>query len=266
MKRRLLATTAAVACLMLTPPAEARSASRHEHAATVNVETDHGASDRLAAAQQAPKEEDDDEEDDEDDDEEDDDEDDDEEDDDDNDNDDDDDDDEKDGGKATAFPVPDAPGDSQDDIATDGADETEDDDEPDADAEDDSEEDPFPSVPGTLAATIGGTATLQAGVFGDLSRGVQFRNKTELEFNVRGKADNGLLYGLKLQLETVTGHKSSSETSVDEAYVYLGGPWGRLEFGDTDDVVAGGTPGLRPERRHRSDRRRLRQLFQAESG
>lgn len=61
-----------------------------------------------------------------------------------------------------------------------------------------------------------------------------------MDFNVRGKADNGLLYGLKLQLETVTGHESSSETLFDEAYVYIGGPWGRLEFGDTDDVVAGG--------------------------
>ena len=41
-------------------------------------------------------------------------------------------------------------------------------------------------------------------------------------------------------METVTGHESSSETTFDEAYVYIGGTWGRLEFGDTDDVVAGG--------------------------
>jgi predicted porin len=41
-------------------------------------------------------------------------------------------------------------------------------------------------------------------------------------------------------LETTTGHESSSESSFGEAYVYIGGPWGRLEFGDTDDVVAGG--------------------------
>ena len=41
-------------------------------------------------------------------------------------------------------------------------------------------------------------------------------------------------------METVTGHESDSETTFDEAYVYIGGTWGRLEFGDTDDVVAGG--------------------------
>ncbi len=148
----------------------------------------------------------------------------------------------EDDGSATADPAPDpAPGTvpgGQDDIAVDDADADEHEDE---DEDDEGEEDdPFPGVPGTLNATIGGTATFQAGVFGDLTHGVQFRNKTELDFNVRGKADNGLLYGLKLQLETVTGHESDSETTFDEAYVYIGGTWGRLEFGDTDDVVAGG--------------------------
>ena len=101
-------------------------------------------------------------------------------------------------------------------------------------------EDSFPTIPGTLSATINGTATFQAGLMGDLTPGVQFRNKTDIDFNVRGKADNGLLYGLKLQLENITGHDFSSETTFEEAYVYLGGIWGRLEFGDTDDVVAGG--------------------------
>ncbi len=65
MKRMLLATTAAVACLMLTPSAEARSTSRPEQAIAVSVEAGDGAGDRfLSVAQAAPTE--DDEEDDED--------------------------------------------------------------------------------------------------------------------------------------------------------------------------------------------------------
>jgi predicted porin len=238
MKRMLLATTAAVACLMLTPSAEARSASRPEHAVAVSVEAGNGAGDGfVAVAQAAPDDEDDEEdgEDEEDDDEEDDSEDEEDE------NEEDEDEDDEDDGSATADPDPDPdPGavtGGQDDIAVDDADADEHEDENEDEGE---EDDPFPGVPGTLNATIGGTAILQAGVFGDLTHGVQFRNKTELDFNVRGKADNGLLYGLKLQLETVTGHESSSETTFDEAYVYIGGTWGRLEFGDTDDVVAGG--------------------------
>ena len=231
MKRMLLTTTAAVACLMLTPSADARSASRPEQAVAVSVEAGEGAGDGLlSVAQAAPTESD------EEDDEEEDDEEDDSEDEEDEDEDEDDEEDEDDG-STTADPVPGAVTGGQDDIAVDGADADENEDE---DEDEGEEDDPFPSVPGTLNATIGGAATLQAGVFGDLTDGVQFRNKTELDFNVRGKADNGLLYGLKLQLETVTGHESSSETTFDEAYVYIGGPWGRLEFGDTDDVVAGG--------------------------
>jgi hypothetical protein len=237
MKRMLLTTTAAVACLMLTPSAEARSTSRPEQAVAVSIEAGDGTDDRfVAVAQAAPDDEDDEDEDDDEDQNEDDDE----EDDSDDEEEDEDEDDEgdEDDENATADPVPGAVTGGQDDIAADDADADEDESE---DEEDDGEEDdPFPSVPGTLNATIGGTATLQAGVFGDLTHGVQFRNQTELDFNVRGKADNGLLYGLKLQLETVTGNESSSETTFDEAYVYIGGPWGRLEFGDTDDVVAGG--------------------------
>jgi predicted porin len=239
MKRMLLATTAAVACLMLTPSVEARSTSRPEHAVAASVEAGDGAGDGfVAVAQAAPDDEDDEDDDDEDDDEEDDSDSDDQEEDEDEDEDDEGDEDDE---NATADPVPGAVTGSQDDIAADDADADADEDESEDEEDDDEEEDDlFPSVPGTLNATIGGTATLQAGVFGDLTDGVQFRNQTELDFNVRGKADNGLLYGLKLQLETVTGNESSSETTFDEAYVYIGGPWGRLEFGHTDDVVAGG--------------------------
>ena len=135
-------------------------------------------------------------------------------------------------------PVPGPAAGDEDDIAVDGEDEDEEEDE--EEEEEEEEDDSFPAIPGTLNATIGGTATLQAGVIGDRTSGVQFRNETEMEFNVRGKADNGLLYGLKVQFQTETGFESSSETIFDEAYVFLGGTWGRLEFGDTDDVVAGG--------------------------
>ena len=57
MKRMLLATTAAVACLMLTPSADARSASRPEQAVAVSVEAGEGAGDGfLSVAQAAPTE------------------------------------------------------------------------------------------------------------------------------------------------------------------------------------------------------------------
>lgn len=160
MKRMLLATTAAVACLMLTPSAEARSTSRPEHAVAVSVEAGDGAGDRfLSVAQAAPTEDDEDEEDDDEEDDSDDEEDEDEEDEEDEDEDDEGD---EDDGSATADPVPGAVTDGQDDIAADDADEHEDEDE-----DENEEDDPFPSAPGTLNATIGGTATLQAGVFGD---------------------------------------------------------------------------------------------------
>lgn len=212
MKRVLLTTTAAIACIMLAPPVEARPASRHA-GTSADFEASHGAGDRLiAVAQATPAEndEEDDEEEEEDEDVEEEEE-----------SDDLDQGDVEDDESTTVDPDSGPTTDDEDDIAVDGDDEEEE------EGDEDEEDESFPSIPGTLNATISGTATLQAGVMGDRTSGIQFSNETDIELNVRGKADNGLLYGLKVLFQTETGFESTGETTFDEAYVYLGGPWGQ---------------------------------------
>ena len=62
----------------------------------------------------------------------------------------------------------------------------------------------------------------------------EFQMETEIIVRADGKADNGLLYGAKVELQNSTGGASDSGVGTDEASVYLGGTWGRLELGDFD--------------------------------
>lgn len=223
MKQVLLTTSAIIACMMFVPPVEARPAPRHNDT-DAGSEADHAPGNRLiAVAQVAPagNDEKDEENDDEDVDEEDEDK-----------SSDPDQGDDQDDESTTAEPGTGPVTGDEDDIAVEEEEEDE--------SEEKEEEGLFPTALGILNATINGTATFQAGVMGDRKSGLQFRNETDIELNVRGKADNGLLYGLKVQFQTETGFEPTEETTLDEAYIYLAGPWGRLEFGDTDDVVAGG--------------------------
>jgi outer membrane protein OmpU len=57
-------------------------------------------------------------------------------------------------------------------------------------------------------------------------------------FCADGKADNGLLYGAKVELQNSTGGATkNSGVGTDEASVYLSGTWGRLELGDFDGAA-----------------------------
>jgi hypothetical protein len=63
----------------------------------------------------------------------------------------------------------------------------------------------------------------------------EFQLETEIVVRADGKADNGLLYGAKVELQNTAGTNSGIVT--DEASVYLGGTWGRIELGDFDGAA-----------------------------
>jgi len=68
----------------------------------------------------------------------------------------------------------------------------------------------------------------------------EFQLETEIVVRADGKADNGLLYGAKVELQNGTPTKAGSSASgigTDEASVYLAGTWGRLELGDFDGAA-----------------------------
>src|SRR5918998_482449 len=60
----------------------------------------------------------------------------------------------------------------------------------------------------------------------------EFELETEIVVRADGKADNGLLYGAKVELRNSTPTLSSPGVGTDEASVYLSGTWGRIELGD----------------------------------
>jgi outer membrane protein OmpU len=63
----------------------------------------------------------------------------------------------------------------------------------------------------------------------DTEDGFDFRNDTEVHIRADGKADNGLLYGTKIEIDA-----SGTSLNYDEANLYVAGGWGRLEMGDED--------------------------------
>jgi outer membrane protein OmpU len=67
----------------------------------------------------------------------------------------------------------------------------------------------------------------------------EFELETEIVVRADGKADNGLLYGTKVELQNGTTSFGTTSTGIvtDEASVYLGGTWGRMEFGDFDGAA-----------------------------
>jgi outer membrane protein OmpU len=83
-----------------------------------------------------------------------------------------------------------------------------------------------------MTVTLGGNVDFQAGfwdVDADDSTDRDFRNNTEVHVNADGKADNGLLYGVKIEIDS-----SGSSLEYDEANLYVAGAWGRIELGDQD--------------------------------
>ena len=66
----------------------------------------------------------------------------------------------------------------------------------------------------------------------------EFQLETEIVVRADGKADNGLLYGAKVELQNSTGGTAGSTgVGTDEASVYLSGTWGRIELGDFDGAA-----------------------------
>src|SRR3954454_582942 len=65
----------------------------------------------------------------------------------------------------------------------------------------------------------------------------EFELETEIVVRADGKADNGLLYGAKIELQNSTPNSGTTGVGTDEASFYLGGTWGRLELGDFDGAA-----------------------------
>ena len=101
---------------------------------------------------------------------------------------------------------------------------------------------------GALDLTI--TGFLRAEAFGgqqddlqldpELSRGLDFRNDTEIHILARAEDEaTGLEYGATIEFEADT-----NETfNTDESWIFLRGGWGELRLGDQDGVVDNSTIG-----------------------
>ena len=91
-----------------------------------------------------------------------------------------------------------------------------------------------PAMAGGVEFSLGGAMDIQAGFMdADVDkpdRGYDIVTDTELHFNFRGEADNGLRYGAQVQLEVDQGGTNNS----DEVWTWLEGNWGRIQLGDKD--------------------------------
>jgi hypothetical protein len=92
-----------------------------------------------------------------------------------------------------------------------------------------------PAVAGApIEMSIGGNMDIQFGAMDqdvdNPDRGYDVVTDTEIHFNFRGEADNGLKYGAQVQLEVDQGGTNNS----DEVYTFLSGDWGRIQIGDKD--------------------------------
>jgi hypothetical protein len=91
-----------------------------------------------------------------------------------------------------------------------------------------------------ITVTLGGYTEFFGAIYdNNLVNGTdrEFQVEAEIVVKADGKADNGLLYGTKVELQTTgTGANGASNNGVttDEASVYLAGFWGRVELGDFD--------------------------------
>src|SRR3954452_20194831 len=91
-----------------------------------------------------------------------------------------------------------------------------------------------------ITVSLGGYTEFFAGFYDNDQSGStkrEFELETEIVVRADGKADNGLLYGAKIELQNSTGGAGATGVGTDEASVYLGGTWGRLELGDFDGAA-----------------------------
>jgi len=91
----------------------------------------------------------------------------------------------------------------------------------------------------SLALKLNGYMWLQASILDadrsdTFGRGYVLRNAdTEIHLNASNKADNGITYGIAIELETNTNATGGS----DEAWMFFSGDFGRVEMGDQDDAI-----------------------------
>jgi outer membrane protein OmpU len=95
------------------------------------------------------------------------------------------------------------------------------------------------SAQAQLTVSLGGYTEFFGAYYDDDAPGRtsrEFQLETEIVVRADGKADNGLLYGAKVELQNSTGGPGSA-VGTDEASVYLSGTWGRIELGDFDGAA-----------------------------
>ena len=91
-----------------------------------------------------------------------------------------------------------------------------------------------------LTVTLGGYTEFFAAIYdNNLPGGTEreFELETEIVVKADGKADNGLLYGAKIELQNSVPTLGSTGVGTDEASIYIGGNWGRFDLGDEDGVA-----------------------------
>jgi outer membrane protein OmpU len=88
-----------------------------------------------------------------------------------------------------------------------------------------------------ITVTLGGYTEFFGAIYdNNLVNGTEreFQLETEILIKADGKADNGLLYGAKVELQNSS---AGGGVTTDEASVYLSGTWGRIELGDFDGAA-----------------------------
>jgi len=86
-----------------------------------------------------------------------------------------------------------------------------------------------------MQVRVGGSVDVQGGhVGGDRVNDIKrdLRNETELFVQADGKADNGIGYGARIELN----NGAANTIGTDEVYGYVTGGFGRVEFGDAEGV------------------------------
>lgn len=93
----------------------------------------------------------------------------------------------------------------------------------------------------SMRVTLGGELRFNIGfidqdVSATAGRGYQFRvDDSEIKINARNSADNGLEYGVGIELNAGAGDTSAA----DEAFAFVDSEaWGRVEMGDQDDAFS----------------------------
>jgi outer membrane protein OmpU len=101
---------------------------------------------------------------------------------------------------------------------------------------------PIPAV-AQLTTELSGSVGFQAGAFENRNPeelGRAFRTDVELRLRVLGLVGGDTIYGTEIQIETPDEANfigSTSSLAVDEAYLFIAAPWGRIELGDEDGAM-----------------------------